>query len=280
MTADNADLEKIRSDFARGMMLASGSGDPRLERAFELVPRELFVGAPPWRVIDVRNSAEETTADPRRLYDNVLVALDEEKGINNGEPALHAAWIGAVAPKPGETVSHVGAGTGYYSAILGVLVLPHGAVHAFEIEPALAERARLNLAAFPDVEVVKGDATALPLPASDIIYVNAGVVAPPAAWLRALEPGGRLIFPWRPTHDVALSLLVTRRKGGFEAKQLMPSWFIPCVGAGRVERMAKLPGREEAGRTRSIWPIEDKEPDATATAIIGEVWFSSEPVAA
>ena len=82
------------------------------------------------------------SADPIYLYQNALVALDTEKGINNGEPFLHAAWIGAVSPQPGEMVTHIGAGMGYYSAILSMLVLPGGRVHAFEIEEKLAAAAR------------------------------------------------------------------------------------------------------------------------------------------
>jgi protein-L-isoaspartate(D-aspartate) O-methyltransferase len=59
----------------------------------------------------------------------------------------------------------------------------------------------------------------------------------------------------------------------------MPSWFIPCIGAGQTGRRAKkLPDPGEALRTRSIWLRADKQPDETATAIIGDVWFSSEPV--
>jgi protein-L-isoaspartate(D-aspartate) O-methyltransferase len=285
MDSRKTDLESVRSAYAREMMEASGSDDPRLERAFAEVPREDFVGPGPWRIMGLKSAlagdryVETPSTDPAHLYQNALIALDAGKGINNGEPALHAAWIGAVAPRPSETVSHVGAGTGYYSAILSRLVLPGGDVHAFEIEPELAERARVNLAAFPNVKAIEGDAVALPLPASDIIYVNAGVVAPPASWLQALKPDGRLIFPWRPSQDVALSLLVTEKAGGFEVKPLMPSWFIPCIGASLAERGAKLPGVAEARRTRSIRLAADQPPDATATAIVGEVWFSSEPVA-
>jgi protein-L-isoaspartate(D-aspartate) O-methyltransferase len=278
-----SDLARIRATYAREMMQASGSDDLRLEQAFAHVPREDFVGPGPWMIMGLGGAlagdpyTPTVDADPAHLYRNALVALDESKGINNGEPALHAAWIAAVAPGPGETVAHIGAGTGYYSAILSVLVLPGGRVHAFEIEPALAQRARMNLVAFPNVEVVEGDATSLTLPASDIIYVNAGVVAPPASWLKALKPGGRLIFPWRPSEEIALTLLVTHRGKGFEVKPLMPSWFIPCIGASRSGAHAKLPDREAAQSTRSIRLIADREPDATATAIIGNVWFSSEP---
>ena len=136
-----------------------------------------------------------------------------------------------------------------------------------------------TFSAYPDVTVVTGDAVTLPLPASDIAYVNAGVISPPAGWLHALKPGGRLIFPWRPSEEVALSMLVTRRKAGFETKPLMPSWFIPCIGASLAGRRArKLPDRAEARRSRSIWLATDRPPDPTATAIIGDVWFSSEPI--
>jgi protein-L-isoaspartate(D-aspartate) O-methyltransferase len=285
MTGHDTDLAEIRSAYAREMAAASGSDDPRLERAFAEVPREDFLGLGPWRIMGLESALagdrylETPSADPAHLYRNALVALDADKGINNGEPALHAAWIGAIAPRPGETVSHVGAGTGYYSAILSRLVLPDGDVHAFEIEPELAEAARGNLAAYPNVTVTAADAVKEPLPASDIIYVNAGAVAPPVAWLHALKPGGRLIFPWRPSDEVALTVLVTRRRAGFELQPLMPSWFIPCVGASLAGSKAKLPDRTAAKRTRSIWIASEKAADATATAIIGEVWFSSEPVA-
>jgi protein-L-isoaspartate(D-aspartate) O-methyltransferase len=285
MAGRDADLAEIRSAYASEMAAASGSDDPRIENAFATVPREDFVGPGPWMIMGLSAAlageryVRTLDADPAHLYRNALVALDAEKGINNGEPSLHAAWIGAVAPRPGEAVSHIGAGTGYYSAILSRLVLPGGSVHTFEIEPKLARKARRNLLPYPGVTVVTGDAVTLPLPASDIIYVNAGVVAPPAGWLDALKPGGRLIFPWRPSEEVALSILVTRRDAGFALEPLMPSWFIPCIGAGQTGRRAKkLPDPEEARRTRSIWLRADKQPDETATAIIGDVWFSSEPV--
>jgi protein-L-isoaspartate(D-aspartate) O-methyltransferase len=279
MAKHDKDLAEIRSAYASEIAAASDVTETRVERAFAEIPREAFMGPPPWRIIHGGQLVEASTSDPRRLYRNVLVALDEEKGINNGEPSLHAAWMAAIAPRPGETVSHVGAGTGYYSAILSRLVQPGGSVRAFEIEPELAERARRNLAPYPDVTVVTGDAVTLPLPASDIAYVNAGVISPPAGWLHALKPGGRLIFPWRPSEEVALSMLVTRRKAGFETKPLMPSWFIPCIGASLAGRRArKLPDRAEARRSRSIWLATDRPPDPTATAIIGDVWFSSEPI--
>jgi protein-L-isoaspartate(D-aspartate) O-methyltransferase len=272
---DKTSLERIRGFFATMMAVASGSTDPRFERAFELVRREAFVGPGPWHIGIYQRTVETPSADPIFLYQNVVVRLDAAKGINNGEPFLHAAWMGAVVPKAGDTICHIGAGTGYYSAIMSVLVLPDGTVNAFEIDENLARRARVNLEPFENVAVTHGDATRLPLPPSDLIYVNAGVVTPPLGWLTALRPRGRMIFPWRPSPSVGLAVIISREQAGFSAKPLMPSYFIPCVGASDAEQCQKTPDSREAGSIRSVWLTSDREPDETAVAIYRDLWFSS-----
>ena len=168
------------------------------------------------------------------LYQNSLVALVADKGINNGTPFFHAAWIGAVAPQPGDVIAHIGAGTGYYSAILSMLVLEGGCVNAFEIEEQLAAAARHNLAPFDNVSVIAGDAVSLPLPPSDVIYVNAGVLAPPLQWLQALLSWGPNDFSLAAVGDSWVSALVTRSALGF--KLLMPAWFIPCIRSVKKEQ--------------------------------------------
>lgn len=281
MVNERASIEEVRGFYARLMAAASRSPDPRLERAFEAVPSEAFFPPGPWKVMVNLRYFETPSADPVYLYQNALVALDADKGINNGEPSLHAAWIGAVVPQRGEAVTHVGAGTGYYTAILSMLVLPTGKVTAFEIDGNLAQKAMHNLAPFEGVDVISGDATKKRLPLSDVIYVNAGVAAPPADWLRALKPGGRMIFPWRPNEEIALTLLVRAESGGYSVTPLMPAWFIPCVGASREVVPSKLPASFAEARTiRSIWRTADRGPDESAIAIYPDVWFSSEPATA
>lgn len=268
-------IEDIRKFYARLMAANAASSDPRLEEVFASVPRETFLGPGPWTIVAGNGKITTPSADPAHVYQNVLVALDADKGINNGEPFLHATWIGKLAPQPGEVVSHIGAGTGYYTALLASLVSPGGSVTAFELDDRLAELARENLETYSNVTVVHGDAVTTPLPPSDIIYVNAGVVAPPAGWLKALRPGGRMIFPWRPAERVPLAMLVTRTEKGFACDAFMRAWFIPCFGASLIDLAAKVPTREQATRSRSIWLTSDKAPDRTATAILGDVWFSS-----
>jgi protein-L-isoaspartate(D-aspartate) O-methyltransferase len=269
-------LQEARTLYARMMAAASGSSDPRLERIFELVPREAFLPPGPWHIKVEHRSVETPSADPAHLYQNALVVLDRQKGINNGEPFLHAAWIGAVAPQPGETVVQVGAGGGYYTAVLSMLVLPDGKVFAYELDAALSGFAKRNLAPFENVTVLGGNAVNATLPDCDVVYVNAGVVAPPTSWLEALKPGGRLVFPWRPALEIGLAVLAIRMPGGFSARVLGSAWFIPCAGASNEAITMKKPTRGEARRVKSIMLRSEREPDASAVAVYPDLWFSAE----
>src|ERR1700694_2023595 len=72
-------LDEIRSFYATMMAVASGSTDPRFERAFELVRREAFVGPGPWHITIYQRAVETPSADPVFLYQNVVVNLDRAR---------------------------------------------------------------------------------------------------------------------------------------------------------------------------------------------------------
>ena len=270
------DLDDVRRAYAKEMAVVSAAPDSRLEQVFYNVHREDFLPPGPWKLLVEGRYAETPNSDPVHVYRNSVIALDPRKHINNGEPHLHAMWIGAVAPQPGETITQIGLGMGYYTAILSLLVQPGGRLTGFEIEGDLAEAARRNLAGFNNVTVIAGDAVSRELPPSDIIYVSAAVAPPPESWLAALPPGGRLIFPWRPTMEVALAMLVKRVPAGFEARPLMSSWFIPCAGASSPKGSVLAPTPSSARRIRSLHLNRVRNPDDSAVAIYAHVWFSSE----
>jgi protein-L-isoaspartate(D-aspartate) O-methyltransferase len=96
-------------------------------------------------------------ADPQRVYHNYSIAIDPESQIFNGAPGLIAALIDKLALTPGARVLHVGAGLGYYSALIGHTVGASGRVVAIEVDQGLAEEARSNLAPIPWIEVTVGD---------------------------------------------------------------------------------------------------------------------------
>lgn len=268
--------DSYRRDYARQVARSADVRDSRIEEAFAAVPREAFLPPPPWTIISM--GVARRTSDISEIYGNVLVAIDLDRGINNGEPALHAAWMDAVGPRPGETVIHVGAGTGYYTAILSLLVQPNGHVEAFEYEADLAAQAARNLASYSGVTVSAASAFGRDLPDADIVYVNAGVIAPDVQWLRALNPGGRLIFPWQPHKGWGPALLVTRREQGFDAQSLMTVGFISCSGTTERISTAHLPTEADLAAVRSIWIRSDRSPDSNAVAVYDDVWFSSEEI--
>jgi protein-L-isoaspartate(D-aspartate) O-methyltransferase len=209
-----------------------GAGDPRIEAAFAAVPREDFAGPPPWRIGSGGLFGPTTADDPARLYEDVVVAIDAKRGINNGQPSLHAQSIDALGLKTGDTVVQIGAGAGYYTAILACLVGPEGRVFAYEIEPDIAERARMNLAGYAQVEV-RARPGIEDLPEADAIYVNAAATHPLSAWLDALKVGGRLVFPLQTANSTGAMLLVTRPERGdvWPARFLSAVVFIACEGA-------------------------------------------------
>jgi protein-L-isoaspartate(D-aspartate) O-methyltransferase len=272
-----ASLEEARRRYAETVLRLASVENPRVLEVFATLPREDFLPPGPWTTIAGGIATRTPDADPAHLYDNVLVALDREKGINNGEPALHAAWLDAVNPQPGETALHVGAGTGYYSAMLALLVSPGGRVEAYEIHEGLAAEAARNLASFDNVVVHTGSALSRSMPPADVIYVNAGVASPDPEWLRALKPGGRLIFPWQSLSNWGQAVQVTRRPGGLEARAGMPVGFINCEGQKRLIPKGRLTDAAMMA-TRSIWLTDERAPDDTATAVFDEVWFSSAEV--
>src|SRR3954449_12801558 len=134
-----------RRRFAEELRHAAPVASPAVVRAFATVPRERFLGPGPWRVLSPMDLSSYWTtedADPRHLYHDVLVAIDEARRLNNGQPSLWAALYDRLRLAAGMHVVHVGAGTGYYSAILAEIVGREGRVTAVEIDPSLAARAR------------------------------------------------------------------------------------------------------------------------------------------
>ncbi len=233
---------EIRRFFAHLVTANAGiSPGSELEAAFASTPREQFLGPPPWKVFTPVGYIETTSDDPAFVYQDVVVSLGTPAPLNNGQPTLHAFCLNALGLKKGEHVLHIGAGSGYYTTILARLVGNTGLVDAYEIEPELAKRASVNLAPLPQVHVHCRSGATAPLPACDVIYVNAGATEPMPVWLDALKPGGRLLFPLTPTAGVGAMLLITRRNEElYDARFLMQVQFVPCVGARNESTASKL----------------------------------------
>ncbi|HRI17882.1 MAG TPA: hypothetical protein PL196_05105, partial [Burkholderiaceae bacterium] len=271
-----ASLEAHRRFHAELIVRSFGSGDPRLIDAFAAVPREDFVGPGPWLVATGDGYIPTVSTDPALLYQDIVIGLAPERRINNGQPSFHAEFLAEAAPALGEHVVHVGAGTGYYSAVLATLVGPAGRVDAFEIEPDLAARATESLRGLPNVSVHAVSAVTTPLPSCDVLYVNAGATHPPPSWLDALQIGGRMILPLTPNDGVGIVLKITRvARDGYEARAIRPVAFVPCIGARDDEAAASLAAALDTQPTAKIRTLRRGEPPGASVWCAGRDWWLS-----
>src|SRR5260370_9866860 len=144
-------------------MAAAGVAARRVEAAFAAVRREHFLGPGPWPILRWGRGYEPTPSrDPVYLYDDVLVGIIPERNLNNGQPWLHAMLIASAAPRRGEHAVHLGAGVGYYTAILHPLVGRTRRVTAIEFDPGLAERTAANFAAHRHLTVTHAHGSHVP----------------------------------------------------------------------------------------------------------------------
>ncbi|MHB1303322.1 MAG: protein-L-isoaspartate O-methyltransferase family protein [Acidiphilium sp.] len=271
-----AELAMVRCAYARQVLAQAGvRGNVHLEHAFAAVRREDFLGPPPWRMATTRRY-REIGDDPVVLYQDALFALDAENRFNNGSPSLHAKWLDALAPRAGDLAVHLGAGTGYYTAMLSRLVGAAGKVVAVEFEAGFAEAARRNLAELANVEVVHGDGGAWPRGPADRIYVNFGVERPMAPWLDQLREGGRLVFPlgrYENGRMVGGGFRVERRGDDFAARYLGAAFFVGDSNAagGDEDYRARLGAAFEAGLARGTKSLVWRRAASTETC-----WFAGD----
>jgi protein-L-isoaspartate(D-aspartate) O-methyltransferase len=274
------DIQQARRWFAEELRLVARVEDPRVVEAFATVPRERFVGPGPLRILSSWNLKDYWTppdTSPAAVYHDVLIAYDEKRRLNNGQPSLWAFILDKLDLAPGERVLHLGCGMGYYTAILAELVGPTGRVSAIEIDGPLAERAREALAHWPQVTVINGDgANALP-DKSNVVVASAGATHPLPAWLDCLSASGRLVFPMTVTKTGGGMLLVKRRASDqFEARFLCPVSFYDFAGArdaGVSDRLAQAFAQDRGAGVKSV--RTDQHAEEPTCWLHGDGWCLS-----
>jgi protein-L-isoaspartate(D-aspartate) O-methyltransferase len=189
-----------------------GIRDERVIAAMAAVPRELFVP-------DGFRAA---------AYDDGPVPLPYGQTIS--QPYMVAVTCEALALSGSERVLDVGTGSGYAAAVLAELT---ACVHTIERIPALAETARVSLAAagYERVTVHVGDGTCgLPEEAPfDAIAVAAAARQLPAALWQQLREGGRIAAPLANGRGRQRLVVLERGPAGPVLVAAVPARFVPLV---------------------------------------------------
>jgi protein-L-isoaspartate(D-aspartate) O-methyltransferase len=264
----DTELMIVRRAYAKQVLAAAGVRDARIEDAYAAVRREDFLGPGPWPFFHLwpARYVPSPDADPVYLYTDSLVGIVPDRFINNGQPSLHAALLAQARPSDGEHVVHIGAGVGYYTAIMAHLAGPTGHVTGIEFDADLAARARANFGGAANVEILQGDGAVVPFATADVIYVNAGATHPATAWLDGLAEGGRLILPLttesrertpepraripelRTIARQGATFLIERRGPEYLARWISPVMIFPCAGSrDRVAEAALAAGFAKGG---------------------------------
>lgn len=194
----------------------------RVIRAFERVPRELFV--------------------PRDLA--AYAYIDRPLPIGYGQtisaPHMVAIMTEALDPPECSLVLEVGTGSGYQAAILAELVDPmsRGCGHVVSIEliPGLARFAVDNLrrSGYIDrVSVIVGDGslgTGIEREIFDRIIVTAASPSIPDPLISQLKRGGRLVIPVGSPEIQVLTIVDKKPDGGLKITRDIPCVFVPLRG--------------------------------------------------
>ena len=212
MADSEADFVSQRDSMVEAQIRARGVDDERVLSAMRKVPRHLFV--------------------PEELkpfaYGDEPLPIGEGQTIS--QPYIVAYMTQALQLFGTERVLEVGTGSGYQTAVLAEMVRE---VFTIELLSALSEKARTLLEAlgYTNIRLKAGDGTLgweenAPF---DAIMVTAAAPAVPKKLQEQLGLKGRMIIPVGSGFQELF--LITRERGNFRKKKLLPVRFVPLVSA-------------------------------------------------
>ncbi len=202
-----------REEMVCEQIIARGVLDARVLDAVRRIPRELFV----------------PEAHRERAYDDCPLPVGPGQTIS--QPYIVAYMSEHLRCESDHRVFEVGTGTGYQSAILGLL---GGEVYSMDCDGALVSSAqqRLELLGLGNVHCRVGDGSRGygEYGPYDRILVTAGAPEVPEMLKDQLRTGGLMVIPVGGEESQVLMLIQKQRTGIVEIP-LIPCRFVKLVGA-------------------------------------------------
>ncbi|HWQ10711.1 MAG TPA: protein-L-isoaspartate(D-aspartate) O-methyltransferase [Holophaga sp.] len=201
-----------RDHMVRTQIEARGVTDPRVLEAMRRVPRHRFVP------------------------EGCLLQAHEDHPIPLGggqtisQPYIVAYMAEALCLEGHERVLEVGSGCGYMASVLSLLVKD---VYGLELLPALHARAAslVDALGYDNIHLGCGDGRGGwpgKAPFDAILLSCAADHVPPPLWEQLAE-GGRMILPLGTPYGYQMLVLLTKREGVRDVRDLIAVSFVPLL---------------------------------------------------
>lgn len=180
----------------------------------------------------------------------------------------------------------MGAGAGYYTAIMAEVVGHSGTVIASEVHPELGPLAKAKLADRPNVTVHTVDGTQFDPGECDAMLINAGMTHPLPLWLDRLREGGRLLvpitIPMAPNLGRGVMLKIVRQGSRYTAQYVSFVAIYSAVSARDSQLEAVIGKGLASGGLMKVKSVrrDQHAPDETCVVHGSEVCVSLTPIAA
>ncbi|OJF13884.1 hypothetical protein BG844_12775 [Couchioplanes caeruleus subsp. caeruleus] len=213
--------------------------------AFENVPRHLFVPDQAWLIGNGRTCIDRSADEAGWLaaaYSDEPIITQWDDGSSSSEkpgaaatsslsmPTIVAIMLRESLISDGMKVLEIGTGSGWNAALLGAR-LGDDNVYTIEVDSAVAERARDNLAkSGRKVVAAVGDgANGFPEHAPyDRMLATLSVSTVPRAWIEQTKSGGYIVTPWRiPLLNGLLLRLQVNNDGTAAGRFINTAVFMP-----------------------------------------------------
>lgn len=201
-TTDTANVdagEELRHSLVDQLCAQGTVRTSRVEAALRAVPRHVFVPG-----VCVQEAYTDSTITTKSDGPGAMISAASQ-------PTIVAMMLEQLEVEPGQHILELGAGTGYFAALLAHLVGDRGRVTTMDVDEDIVAGARhgLTAAGYPNVRVILGDgalgyAQGAPF---DRIVATVGVWDLPPAWREQVAVGGRLVVPMRLRGSVSRSVV-------------------------------------------------------------------------
>lgn len=174
---------------------------------------------------------EDFISDNLKLQAYEDTALPIGEGQTISQPYTIATMLSMLNLKPGQKILEAGSGCGYVLALLSEIVGIKGNIYGIEILKSLADKSRINLQDYENVEVYEGNGSnGLKKKAPfDRILISAAVEEIPKELVEQLNEKGMLVAPIGSPYEQTLTSF-QKINGKLEIREELPGFiFVPFV---------------------------------------------------